>query len=506
MSETSKAPEKWKSEQLRAERKARLARMKSKEGGKKQIKTSNPTAKLAVVIVLIVALLITGLWAVIRSGLPQRTLAAATIGSVDVKPVDINYYYFQQLGTYGIDPNTAEGQATLDAASGIEGFKTNADYLKDLAIQALQQDVLLADQAAQNQIALTAENSALIDPYLQNLQSAATQEGKTLDNYLIATFGPGMNAEALRQIIERLLLADQYARTKTDSFTFTDAELQAGYEKAPEQYDTIDYRVFTLKADIKTGATDAEKTKALEEARKTADEMLSRITDGASFRALCIEYAADDELVAYKTKDPSLQEHKLRSAVTITTQKDWLFDPQRKPGDKTVLESSTAYYILLFQDRRRPEYERVNVRHILIAAARDTATAEQLKTAEEKAESILAEYLAGDKTEESFADLAKANTADSNAEQGGLYEGVFRGQMVKEFEDWCFDPARQTGDTGIVQTDFGFHVMYYVSHSGVDWVLNVTATLKAEAYQTWLEQEKKNYPYTTNGFGYRFVG
>ena len=33
--------------------------------------------------------------------------------------------------------------------------------------------------------------------------------------------------------------------------------------------------------------------------------------------------------------------------------------------------------------------------------------------------------------------------------------------MVAEFNDWLFDEARKVGDTDIVQTDFGFHVMLY---------------------------------------------
>ena len=37
----------------------------------------------------------------------------------------------------------------------------------------------------------------------------------------------------------------------------------------------------------------------------------------------------------------------------------------------------------------------------------------------------------------------------SNASSGGLYTDIYRGQMVSEFEDWCFDPSRQAGDTGI---------------------------------------------------------
>ena len=33
------------------------------------------------------------------------------------------------------------------------------------------------------------------------------------------------------------------------------------------------------------------------------------------------------------------------------------------------------------------------------------------------------------------------------------------------FEDWCYDSSRKTGDTGIVETTYGYHVMYFVGDS-----------------------------------------
>ena len=70
----------------------------------------------------------------------------------------------------------------------------------------------------------------------------------------------------------------------------------------------------------------------------------------------------------------------------------------------------------------------------------------------QKAEEIYNQWQAGDKSEESFAQLAKDNSVDGNAATGGLYENVYKGQMVKEFENWCFDDARQVGDHGLVKT------------------------------------------------------
>ena len=111
----------------------------------------------------------------------------------------------------------------------------------------------------------------------------------------------------------------------------------------------------------------------------------------------------------------------------------------------------------------------VNVRHILIApeaAAEDATEAELQKAKEEareEAERILKEWEDGEATEESFGDLANTYSTDGGSNTtGGLYEDVYPGQMVPTFNDWCFDESRKAGDTGIVESDYGYHIMYYV--------------------------------------------
>lgn len=108
----------------------------------------------------------------------------------------------------------------------------------------------------------------------------------------------------------------------------------------------------------------------------------------------------------------------------------------------------------------------VNVRHILITPEKEEdeteATDEAWDAAKEEAEDLLAQWKSGDADEDSFAALAQEHSAD-NAEAGGLYENVYPGQMVTEFNDWCFDDDRKAGDAGIVKTDFGYHIIYFVS-------------------------------------------
>ena len=62
--------------------------------------------------------------------------------------------------------------------------------------------------------------------------------------------------------------------------------------------------------------------------------------------------------------------------------------------------------------------------------------------------------------------------------------------MVAEFNDWCFDPARKTGDTGIVYNEgsyTGYHVMYFVGQDVPAWQVAVENHKASEDYNAWTE-------------------
>ena len=82
---------------------------------------------------------------------------------------------------------------------------------------------------------------------------------------------------------------------------------------------------------------------------------------------------------------------------------------------------------------------------------------EELKAGKkQEAENALQAWKDGDATEESFAALANKLSEDPGSNtNGGLYKQVYKGQMVSEFNDWCFDESRKAGDTGIVANDAG---------------------------------------------------
>lgn len=115
----------------------------------------------------------------------------------------------------------------------------------------------------------------------------------------------------------------------------------------------------------------------------------------------------------------------------------------------------------------------VDVQHILIMPEGGTKSEDgktttysdaEWEACRAKAQAIYDEWLAGDKTSESFGKLAneKSQDQDGKVTNGGLYENVAKGQMVEAFDEWCFDSVRNPGDHGLVKTEFGYHVMYFV--------------------------------------------
>ena len=153
----------------------------------------------------------------------------------------------------------------------------------------------------------------------------------------------------------------------------------------------------------------------------------------------------------------------------------------------------------------------VDVRHILIMPEGGTAdengsmvyTEEEWAAAQLKAQEILDLYLAGDLTEDSFAALANEHTADGNdadydgVPDGGLYTDVYEGQMVPEFEAWCFDDARLPGDTGLVKTTYGWHIMYFVDSRPV-WKASAQEQLTMDLANELLAEIVAKYPLTVD--------
>ncbi len=150
----------------------------------------------------------------------------------------------------------------------------------------------------------------------------------------------------------------------------------------------------------------------------------------------------------------------------------------------------------------------VDVRHVLImpeGGTLDSATNTTVYTEEEweacrqKAQALLDSWQSGEATEETFAQLARENS-DDNAEEGGLYEEVTKNYMVESFNDWIFDESRVPGESGLVKTKFGYHLMYFVKRYQAEpkWVETVRQDYLSEMLEKAITDAVAQYELDVN--------
>ena len=192
----------------------------------------------------------------------------------------------------------------------------------------------------------------------------------------------------------------------------------------------------------------------------------------------------------------------------------------RKEGELTVIESSTGsgdsktikgYYVVRYGSVNDNSYALANVRHILVkfeggktdSSGKVTYTATEKNKAKVEAEKLFAEFESGPKTEERFSMLATQHSDDGNKDQGGLYEGVYPGQMVANFNDWCFADGRKAGDYGLIDTEYGYHLMFYSGDNETTYRDHMVTEDKKEADMTeWFDGIVKNSNYEAKNLKY----
>ena len=148
----------------------------------------------------------------------------------------------------------------------------------------------------------------------------------------------------------------------------------------------------------------------------------------------------------------------------------------------------------------------VDVRHILICPEGGTTdengtvtySEEEWEACRIKAQDLLDQWQAEDGTEEGFAQYAMDHTEDPGSmSTGGLYTDVYVGRMVEPFEDWCFEAGRKYGDVGLVKTNYGYHIMYFVESREV-WKSNVSDAIIYERSLELVNGAAEKWPLDVN--------
>lgn len=437
---------------------------------------------------------------------------AMKVGEHTLSSVDVNYFYIDAVSKF-VDENSQYLQFIMDISKPLneqilnkETGATWADSFVETTKETIKSTYALYDLAVKNGHKLTEDEIKSIDNTLGTYELYAYYYGhKNLDSYLRAKYGNGASEKSFRHYLEVSKMANSYLLAYSDSLEYTADDLLNYQAKKPYEFNSYTYAIYELKVNsFLEGGTKDEKgnvTYSAEEkaaAVKAAEEAANLLANG-EFPDLDM---FDDAIKALSAnqKNPTAASTKYDTVLyaEISSRfQNWLIgkvesededaEPtfeERKEGELTVIANKSGsgenevvngYYVVRFGSVETNDFAMKDVRHVLIkfeGGKTDSTTGvttysdAEKAAAKEKAEKLLNEWKeAGDLSEESFAELAKKNSKDGNAAQGGLYEKVFPGQVAENFEKWCYDATRKEGDVGIVESPFGYHIMFFVGNN-----------------------------------------
>ncbi|HHT24567.1 MAG TPA: hypothetical protein GXZ76_03475 [Clostridiaceae bacterium] len=533
LKKTKKEDEVWKSDQVRQERKKRLAKLKAKDGYKKPIRDNSKIIRIVSILVVVAIVLGFGVWLAMKNGLRQRYAKAFTvrydadakaateteensetdeaevpaktapkgevIDTITVAEANIYLGYMSQQVLQGAGAFSQQGQDKLSQASMFNPEGTLRDDFLSSIEQSAKSTSYFYWKAKQEGLKLDESDQKQIDSNIEQLESVASQSKVTLGHFLGVIYGPGVNENVLRNFLEKNQLADKYVKKVFDEFTYDEATINQIYDEDPDAYNEVNYRSYLFagqetSTDISEKPTvedSAEPTVDMETAKKNAEEFKAKVTDETTFKAEADKLSSTDA----ETQDQDVDAKDTDADTTLITAAkkaymteqlgEWLFSDERKALDKTIIEEAGGYRVVMFIEKYKPEEKNYDSRHILIgiAEADPEKTDEKSKA---KAEEILAEYEAGEKTAEAFADLAVKYSEDQGSvANGGQYTGIAAGQFVPEYEEYCLDPAREPGDVEIVKSSHGYHIIYFEGTTE-KWYSTIENELKQADQQEFL--------------------
>lgn len=393
---------------------------------------------------------------------------------------------------------------------------TWADYFEQESLKEANSSTMLYKKALAEGYELTKSEQKDLDEFVESLQKNADEDSYSLDAYLRTNYGRGMSPFLLKKIYTKQTIVNRYKEDKQKELAndITDDEIEEEFNKNAKDYTTVDIRNFTfnntISADDKASKDDIKKANA--DLKKKAQAFLDAV-NLSNFTQMAYDATDDKEQKELMKDDASYSSmadtnytavHDYVSAEAA----DWAFSSDRKSGDKKLFEVKddngiATYHVYCMENvMKRDNQYPVNVRQILFMVtdgadsdATETETGHTDAEAKKLAEDALAKWKKGKATDESFAALATKLTEDTGSkESGGLYENVTKdSNYVEPFLNWCFADGRKKGDTGIIKTDYGYHVMYLSSKSkDPAWKNTVRDALASAKFDKYIESTIKS--------------
>ena len=419
---------------------------------------------------------------------PIRTYLAThetyvVINGEEVNKVEFDYVYNTSKNNYITQYGSYLSYFGLDTSKDLSTQMysetlTWKDYFEQNAVESLKQNKALMAEA--KAAGFTYDTTDEYNTFKETIKTSAASAGISEKEYVRSIYGSYATMGRIEEYVKNDMVMNAYYQKLQEDNAPSDDEIQSYYEENKATYDSVDYRLTTIEADLPTEPTelaDPVEETAADTTGTTDGTAATDSTQDTAYQPSDAEIAkamedakvlADDaeQTVA---KDGEAHENEKKSSVNYLIS-DWLFDDARKAGDTTVItnDNSHCYYVVAFEKRYLDETPSADVRVII-------------PTEDKTGEEILEEWKNGAATEDSFAELCKKYTQDTSAvENGGLFEQVTKTGMTEELSNWIFDNSRQAGDTVAITVSDTTYVLYYIGQDQPEWKINIKNTLVSD--------------------------
>ena len=405
------------------------------------------------VVILIAAILF------LNSSFLYTGTTALTIGGEGFSPARVSYSYANQYYTWANQYGSYASLFGLDTSAGIAGLGSQScpmleggtwrDYFLDAASQELTQTKALLDYAAEKSITLDEDEIAQVDAGFEGLDEYVKGLGYgSVDKFFAASYGTGVTKALVRQAGLDSALASKVLTQMSDSFQYTDAELEEYYKGLEGASDIFGLAYYYVAAEtVETTAEDGTASSApteetLAAAKATADAILAAYESGF---APAGPVTGDEPVTGEAAAD-----------------------------DKAVTGEAAA------EDK---------------AVTGETAAEDKAVTGETAAEDEAAEPLRfGDAAMDAAADRFDEAVASQVDGARSTRSSTTKGSSLGAYKDWMTG-SRQLGDAAVIENDgSGYYVVLFLSrddnHYPLAQVRHILVKAEADESGAYTEEAK----------------
>ncbi len=414
-----------------------------------------------------------------------------TAGMLSYNLYDTYYYYQNTYGDtllsyyFGIDTSVALQDQYYDEESGVTWFDV---FLDDALNNGFLVAMAICEAALDDGIELNEVDKKFIDSEIAEINSLAEEEGKTFEKYVTELYGEGVTEQDIRSTLEIYRLANKKLYKDYEITQITDEQIEEYVSQDPDYYLCRDVVYFTLKLSNETDKNEVIKTYA---------EKLASATTTAEFDAYAQEFINSGYCVDVSEETSSVPTV-LNASYQNTTADDektdfekWLFAEDTAVNSAYVVENSTDYMVYMaVSELARDMSETRNMYHIRFSS--DIYDSES--NAALVANNTYDAWVENGSDLEEFKSLALKYTTDyATAYTGGYYANVAQGDLTAELDTWLFDESRAAGDSAVIKTEYGVHIIYYEGEGEPYWKVPVIQTLKDEITAEMMAEYQELY-------------